>query len=339
MTTVSNPSYDPISALYDEMARQMGDAQASLEGARDLARTIAGSLRRTKRLVLLGMGGSHAVGRALEPSYRALGIDAIALPLSEQLDAPVPLEGRTVIVTSQSGESAEVLRWFADGHAPADTFGSTMEPNSSLARLAPSLIGAGGSEIPFAATRSLTVTLALHAAILGELGLDLAPTLEILRNPSLADVDAAVVRFNSVSAIVTSGRALQGVAEAIALGLTELSRLPCFSLEGGQLRHGPVEMLAPSVGVVMFRGDDPSADKVTSLAQFVAESDAPLILFDASGRPPVEGALCVPCAKASGLAAAFSILPSAQRFMVDFAASRVPDAGVPVRSSKVTRVE
>jgi hypothetical protein len=43
----------------------------------------------TRPLLLLGMGGSHAVGRAVEPLYRALGIDAIAVPLSEQLGEPL----------------------------------------------------------------------------------------------------------------------------------------------------------------------------------------------------------------------------------------------------------
>ena len=62
-----------------------------------MATKVAASLKRTGRLLLLGMGGSHAVSRAVEPLYRALGIDAIAMPLSEQLGQPLPLAGRTVL--------------------------------------------------------------------------------------------------------------------------------------------------------------------------------------------------------------------------------------------------
>ena len=58
-------------------------------------------------------------------------------------------------------------------------------------------------------------------------------------------------------AIVTG--AGQGNGEAIALGLTELSRLPCFALEGGQMRHGPMEMLGTRTGVVMFCAQDATA--------------------------------------------------------------------------------
>ncbi|MDO6587382.1 aminotransferase [Salipiger sp. 1_MG-2023] len=328
-----------IQPLYDEMARQMADSRASIDGNAGRAAQIAASIRETGRLVLLGMGGSHAVGRILEPSYRALGIDAVAVTLSEQLDAPLPLDGTTVIVTSQSGESAEVLRWFREGHAPRDAFGLTMQGCSTLAGLAPCLVGAGGAETPFAATRSLTVTLALHAAVLAELGVSLGDVYGAMQAQA-PDVGAAVTHLGTARCLVTSGRTAQGVAEAIALGLTELSRLPCFSLEGGQLRHGPVEMLAPEVGVIFFRDADASARHVTSLAQFVLDkSSSPVVVFDASGAAPIDGALTVPCHPAQGLAGAFSLLPAAQRFMVDFAASRLPDAGTPMRCTKVTTVE
>ncbi len=326
-------------AIDREMARQHSDALASYEQAKVQAQALADAIRRSGRLVMLGMGGSHAVARTVEPLYRNLGIDALALPLSEQLGAPLPLAGRTVLVTSQSGESAEVIRWFDTGERPADVFGMTLEGGSSLARLAPSLVGHGGTEHAFAATRSLTVTLALHLAVLVACGVDAAPALAALGTPQEPDVAPALAALADVQGVVTSGRRLQGVAEALALGLTELSRRPCFSLEGGQLRHGPMEMLGPDLGVILFRGDDPTAPLVTAMAQSVAETGSPLVLFDASGLAPVNGAVTIRFAKASGLAAVFAMLPTAQRLMIGFAAMRVADAGTPLRSSKITRTE
>ncbi|MGB8813044.1 MAG: aminotransferase, partial [Paracoccaceae bacterium] len=295
--------------------------------------------RRTGRLLLLGMGGSHAVGRAVEPLYRDLGIDAIALPLSEQLGQPLPIAGRTMIVTSQSGESAEVLRWFAESRPKTDTFGLTMDPNATLAGLAPCLIGAGGTEQAFAATRSLTVTLALHAAILAALGADMSATRQVLTTPQMPDITAALTAMRNVSTIVTSGRRLQGVAEAIALGLTELSRLPCFSLEGGQLRHGPMEMLGPRIGVVLFAARDATAGLVGGMAHSAVAAGAPVVVFDASGAAAFAGIPTVSVAPAVGMAAIMALLPAAQRFMVGFAAARVPDVGTPIRSTKITRTE
>ncbi|QKC81486.1 SIS domain-containing protein [Mesorhizobium sp. NZP2077] len=326
-------------AIDREMARQHADARASFEHNAAMATEVAASIEKTGRLLLLGMGGSHAVGRAVEPLYRALGIDALALPLSEQLGQPLPLTGRTVLVTSQSGESAEVVRWFAEAGNAADVFGLTLEGGSFLARTAPCLVGAGGTELAFAATRSLTVTFALHLAILAALGEDPKVALEALDQPQDNDITQALAVLEKVTTIVTSGRRLQGVAEALALGLTELSRLPCFSLEGGQLRHGPMEMLGQKIGVILFRGNDPTAELVTAMATSVVETGAPLVIFDASGQSPVAGAVTLSFKPASGMAAIFAKLPVAQRLMIAFADSRVDNAGTPVRSTKITRSE
>lgn len=326
-------------AIDREMARQHADALASFENNRDAAGKVAASIRKNGRLILLGMGASHAVARAVEPLYRAHGIDAVALPLSEQLGQPLPLAGKTVIVTSQSGESAEVVRWFSETGGSAETFGLTLEGASFLARTVPCLVGAGGTELAFAATRSLTVTFALHLAILAELGDDPTAALAALAAPEAIAVDAALSALSGVATVVTSGRSLQGLAEALALGLTELSRLPCFSLEGGQLRHGPMEMLGPKIGVVLFRGNDATADLVTAMAVSVVEAGAPPIVFDASGKPPVAGAVTLAFRPSSGLAAIFAMLPMAQRLMIAFADARVDNAGTPVRTTKITRSE
>lgn len=326
-------------AIEREMARQNADAIASFEAAAPLAVSIAQSLRKTGRLLLLGMGGSHAVGRAVEPLYRSLGIDAIALPLSEQLGQPLSLAGKTILVTSQSGESAEVLRWLAEVGVPSDAFGLTLEGGSTLARTVPSLVGAGGTEDAFAATRSLTVSLALHLAVLSALGDDPAAALGILNSELKPDVTAAIAALTDVSTVVTSGRRLQGVAEAIALGLTELSRVPCFSLEGGQLRHGPMEMLGPNVGVVLFRAKDPTSELVDRMAISALEAGSPVVVFDASGEVPVKGVSTVKAGTASGIAAVFALLPAAQHFLLGFAGERVADLGTPVRTTKITRSE
>ena len=328
-----------VQAIEREMARQHADALASFRANGEMAAKAAASLKRTGKLLLLGMGGSHAVGRTVEPLYRLLGIDAIALPLSEQLGAPLTLDDRTVFITSQSGESAEVLRWYDEAGGNAETFGFTLENGSFLARTAPCLVGHGGTEQAFAATRSLTVSFALHLAILASLGEDASAAVDALENPQEPAIGDALSTLSGVRSVVTSGRRLQGLAEAIALGFTELSRVPCFSLEGGQLRHGPMEMLSPEVGVVLFRSDDATADLVTAMATSVVEAGARLVIFDASGRPPVQGAATIVFPPLTGLAAVFAMLPTAQRLMIAFAEALVADAGTPVRSSKITRSE
>jgi fructoselysine-6-P-deglycase FrlB-like protein len=339
MMTATKTRPAGLAAIDREMARQHADARTSFEQNAAVAQQVAAAIGKTGRLLLLGMGGSHAVGRAVEPLYRALGIDALALPLSEQLGQPLPLAGRTVLVTSQSGESAEVVRWFAEAGGAVDVFGLTLEDGSFLARTAPCLVGAGGTELAFAATRSLTVSFALHLAILAALGDDPDAALGALDQPHDTDIKQALAALEKVTAIVTSGRRLQGVAEALALGLTELSRLPCFSLEGGQLRHGPMEMLGPRIGVILFRGNDPTADLVTAMATSVVEAGAPLVIFDSSELAPIVGAATLSFKPTSGMAAIFAMLPVAQRLMIAFADARVDNAGTPVRTTKITRNE
>ena len=337
--STAKPRPAGLIAIEAEMARQNEEAIATFSAVSDAAARAAASLKRTGRLLLLGMGGSHAVGRAVEPLYRDLGIDAIAIPLSEQLGQPLALDGRTVFVTSQSGESGEVLRWFRETGGTTETFGLTLEAGSFLAGATPALVAVGGTERAFAATRSLTATLALHLAVLAALGADPAPALEVLEHPEEQDVAAALAAFETVRTVVTSGRHLQGLAEAIALGLTELSRIPCFSLEGGQLRHGPMEMLGPDVGVVLFRAEDATASLVTAMANSVVEAGAPLVVFDSSREEAVPGAVTVSFRPASGLSAILAMLPVAQRFMIGFAEARVDNPGTPVRSTKITRTE
>ena len=330
-----------LAAIEAEMARQAADAVMSVGTAGARAAEIAATLRKTPRLLLLGMGASHAAGRIVEPLYRGLGIDAVALPLSEQLTAPLPLAGKVVLVASQSGESAEVVRWLGGGAgaAGAVVFGLTLDGSSTLARAVPSLVGAGGAELGFAATRSLTVTLALHAAVLAALGLDVAPALAALRETSLRPVDAAVAALDEVQAVVCSGRELHGMAEALALGITELSRLPAFALEGGQFRHGPLEMLGPKVGVVLVRGAESGATLLGGAAATAVAAGSPVVIFDSSEAVSVAGAVTLAWPPAQGLAAAFAMLPTAQRFMLGLAAARVAEVGTPRRSSKITRDE
>lgn len=334
-----NRQPEGLSAIRVEMAQQHSDALESIGNVDLAAAAVAKAVGETGRVLLLGMGASHAAGRAVEPIYRALGIDALALPLSEQLYNPLPVEGRTVMLTSQSGESAEVLRWLHGSPPAGSVFGLTMEENSTLARAVPCLVGAGGREKAFAATRSLLVTVALHAAVLGKLGASMEGVVNALTKPPAIDITAALTAMDKVNTLVTSGRRLQGAAEAIALGLTELSRLPCFPLEGGQLRHGPMEMLGAHVGAIMFRGRDSTADLVARLAGATVEAGSPTVVFDVSGESPVPGATTISLPPAADLAALFLMLPVAQEFMVAFAARRVEDVGTPVRSQKVTRIE
>ena len=97
--------------IFDEMSRQAEDARQSFARNGEVADEIAEAARTSGRLILLGMGGSHAVNRVAE----------VALPggrhrrdgdvVSEALHAPIPTRGATVLLTSQSGDSGEIVAY------------------------------------------------------------------------------------------------------------------------------------------------------------------------------------------------------------------------------------
>jgi len=326
-----------LELIRDEMRRQHADALASLEQARAVAKRVADSARATGRLVLLGMGGSQYVNRIVEPLYRAQGIDATALVVSEVLRAPLPAARRTVLLTSQSGGSGEILHYVERPAGQEERFGMTLNADSALGKALPCLVAAGGPERAFAATRSMTLTLSLHAAILRELGVDAAPLIAVLQKPTAPKVDQAVEQLVGCRAVVYSGRGvLQGVAEAAALGLMELARMPAFSEEGGQFQHGPLEMLGEGIGVVLFRPAGADAKGAQRLADVSHAAGSPIVVYDVSGETPVKDAVTIALPKTEGLAAAAAIFPAMQETMIGVATRRVTGVGEPIRSTKVS---
>jgi fructoselysine-6-P-deglycase FrlB-like protein len=329
-----------LAMIEAEMRRQHGDALASFAAAAAVSAQIAASARGSGRLLLIGMGGSHFVNRASEPVYRRLGLDATAIVASELLAEPLPDRPRTALLTSQSGASGEILQLLAKPAKQEARFGLTLDENSPLARAVPCVIGAGGIERAFAATRSLLVSLALHASIAAALGEAPAEALGALRTPPRPSVDEAFARLSNCRTFVISGRAeLAGIAENGALCLMELARLPALALEGGQFRHGPLEMLSPEVGVVLLRPAGPSSATALSLSRTCIEAGTTPIVFDASGEAAVPGVITVALPRLHGLAAAIALLPALQQLLIRLAATRVERLGEPLRSTKVTGPE
>jgi len=330
-----------LDQLNAETARQFPDSLASFYANREQAEAHAASIKRAGRLMLLGMGGSHAVNRIALPAYRAQGIAAHAEPLSEFLRSPSPRAG-PLLITSQSGASGEVVRAIESLPGAEAAIGLTLDPESPLGRLPGALIGSGGVETAYAATRSLVISLALHGTILAALGADTQPLLDCLERGLVVDAPEAVGRLAAVESAIVSGRGmLQGVAEAGGLSFMELARLPVLALELGQFVHGPFETLRPSSGLVLLRGAGAAGEGIARVAQRAAQAGVEPILLDTSGKAPggdLPG-LRVDLPEAEGLAAAVETLTTLQRIVIDASARRVTDVGMPRHSRKVTSAE
>ncbi|MFC3220394.1 SIS domain-containing protein [Tianweitania populi] len=327
--------------LRAEMARQYRDGLESLARAQAQAAEIATRIRETGRLLMLGMGASHWANRMALASYREAGIDATAEVLSETMRAPLPARPRVTLLTSQSGGSGEIAAYLDRNPDRTDHFGLTLNADSTLGRAMPCLIGQGGRERAFAATRSILITLSLHVAILGELGADTKPLLDVLESADpfgVAPPKEAIEHLRTCSLLVLSGRAQPHSAlEAAALTFTELARTPSLALELGQLLHGPMEMLRPDMALILARPVGPDAAAITRVAEAAVSYGLTPILFDFGAQPPVKGAITIPLPEQTGLAAVSTLLPAVQRLAIEAAAARIGKGfGAPLRSSKVT---
>jgi fructoselysine-6-P-deglycase FrlB-like protein len=330
-----------LELIQREISRQKHDALDSFAAASTMAGGIAVAARVTDRLTLLGMGASHYANRIVEGEYRRLGIEAQAVVLSEALYAPLAARERTVLIVSQSGASGEVSHYLQHPKRGEARYGLTLDPSSPLAKAIPCLIGQGGVELGFAATRSLFVTLALHASVLDALGGHLSQQIQTIDNeigPKTAtEIRNAVQHLLSADVLLLSGRAyLQGLAEVTALHIAELARVPALALEGGQLAHGPLELLRPGVGVVLFRAAGQTAGLTAALAGLCLKAGVRPVVFDASGETSIPEAITVQLGALEGVIGAMKALVPVQRFLLEFAASRVPRVGEPLRSHKVT---
>jgi fructoselysine-6-P-deglycase FrlB-like protein len=329
-----------LARLQAEMARQGADALASLTGNAVVAAELAASIARTGSLVLVGMGASHYVNRIVEPAWRKAGVDCRAETAGDILQQDLPVRPRTLVLVSQSGESGEILQLLDRLPHNSDLFGMTLAPQSTLGRTLPCLIGAGGQEVAFAATRSLTVTLALHAAALAVHGVGEEDLAAMLATPPLPDVDAALAALASKTSIIIAGRGeLRGLAEASGLILMELARIPAFGFEFGQFRHGPLEALAPELGVLLLRGPGSLSAGTVTLAKAAAGAGSPPVIFDCSGEATIDGAVTVSFPPREGLGAVAAMLPALQKLIIAIAGRKVTGVGEPVRSTKITGID
>jgi fructoselysine-6-P-deglycase FrlB-like protein len=327
-----------LELIKKEMSRQHADALASLEANQTTARVIADTLQQTNRLVLLGMGGSHFANHSAEVEYKKLGLDATALLISEVLYYPLPDAERVVVISSQSGESGEILHYLKKSKSLEERFGITLNAGSTLAKTLPSLVGVGGPELGFAATRSFSISLALHAALLEALGATQDQVRDVLKNPPLPNVTKVIETLSGVETVAFVGRGtLQGVAEMGALAMTELARVTAVAYEGGAFRHGPLESLRPTLGAVFFRAADVTAQHTKELVEICLQAGMKPVVFDLSGEADISGAVTVRFSKLTGLAASLAVLQPLQTLALALAGRRVKNVGEPLRSSKVTR--
>ncbi len=220
------------------------------------------------RVVLTGMGGSF---HGLWPLYLRLigqGRPAVMVETAELLHHQRPLmgPGSLLVVVSQSGRSAEVVRLLEEARGRATVVAVTNTPDGPLAREAEAtLLTHAGAESTVSCKTWVTAQMALQwlAGVLG------GEDREAVRAALGAAAGAAAGYLEGWRAHVEAlGRELLGVRDVFVLGrgpslaavgtggliLKESTHRHAEGMSSAAFRHGPIEMIGDAVFVLVYAG-------------------------------------------------------------------------------------
>lgn len=215
-----------------------------------------------KGVLLVGCGSSYHAALACKPLIESVtGMGAEVTLASEFICShPTPAEGRTCVLISQSGETADTI-------AAADEalkrgykrLAITNVATSTLARVCDEVFHAkAGPEIAVATTKGFTTQIASLAVLASERDSELRA--EIAELPALAEkalkasekVEELVHLFTNAKCAFFIGRKSDyGVALEGALKLKEITYIPSIGLAAGELKHGSISLVESGSPVVV----------------------------------------------------------------------------------------
>lgn len=267
---------DALRRCAAEFSNQHGEALKQIRA--DLA---AGNF---DKIVLTGMGASlHSCHPLFLRLSRCCSIATVMWDASELAHfARETITDRTlVVIVSQSGESAELLRITKMKARPRRVISITNSGDNTLAHWADvSLSTHAGNEASVSNKTYVAGLAALHllgAVLLGEsidpARQEIAEAASLLEQ-SLESIDRQIKSLPSelVSAdylaFVGRGPSLAS-AWTGALVTQEASKLPCTGFSGGGFRHGPLELARSGFAAVIFGGADDTRAYSKGLAEHI----------------------------------------------------------------------
>jgi glutamine---fructose-6-phosphate transaminase (isomerizing) len=331
----------PFERDIDEQAEALRTfAQSALPPA--LARLLRGQY---DRIVLTGMGSSHF---AALPGWRRLvdaGHPAWWTDSGQLLDTPgLITPGTLLVVTSQSGASAEVVA-MTGRRSPvaraAALVAITNDPDSPLARRADGVVGLHCGDEATVSTKSYLNSLAAHeritAVINGTRSADPGEMVKAVEEFGRTDLLRAIAAGFCAA---PDGRLVyigfgDRAASALYAGLItkEGAKVPAEGFVGGQFRHGPLELAGPGLTAVLFGGDEQGHGSARQLGADLLASGSTVL---AAGDLDLAGAVHVGSPAGGTLAQLAHDALLAQHLTVEIAATRGITPGVFTYGRKVT---
>ena len=260
-------------------------------------------------VVFTGMGASYNSCYVPVTLLAGRGVDATMIDAAELLHFRRSILGEDslVVMVSQSGESAEVVRLLESVEGPRGPFvvSVTNGTENSLARGASVSLDTGAGREDGPSTKTFGATLVVLAAITEVLsGASAEPAISVT-------VESAVRAAAEARSILDRGRELaaratawfgdrpamallgRGTARAAsetgALILKEAARVPAESLEAGQFRHGPLELAGPGLAAAVIATEEATSALDLALASELLRTGAAVLVITNGAAAP-EGA-------------------------------------------------
>ncbi|MCY3896042.1 MAG: glutamine--fructose-6-phosphate transaminase (isomerizing) [Chloroflexi bacterium] len=258
-----------------------------------------------ERVVIVASGSSHFAGMIGARYLRELArLPATTEVASEFAYAPGPLSrGTLVIAISQSGATADVLlaveRAKADG-SPVVALVNTVGSELTRTADAPFLLHAG-PEISVCATKTFVSQLGALYLLSCHLGVvrgvlppdQLARRLADIAHAPLAVARALEIenqiedlarRYHGAGNFLYMGRGLaHPIALEGALKLKEISYIHAEGFAAGELKHGPIALVAPDIPVVAVALNDELRPKILNAVEQTRSRNGRVILVASEG--------------------------------------------------------
>jgi glucosamine--fructose-6-phosphate aminotransferase (isomerizing) len=347
----------------------MERAAAALAARAAWLADLAAACRPGGQIVLTGMGSSAAACGAAATVLGGAGLLATPIETAELLHFRfrVLAAGGTLVIISQSGASAELLRLLdALASSPKRPFvvGVTNGDTNPLARRADlsfdtaAGVEAGPSSGTFAAT---LVTLAgIVRALGGGPGADgvaIAARVQALAGAAARGLEAVLASAPVSAAALDAALAgrehrvilgrgtARAAADVGALTLKEAAAFGCEAQDPAAFRHGPLELAGPELGVVIVALDPATAPLDAALGAEIAAAGSGLVLIGPTTSPPGNatsapaGVVAIPIPAVDPLLAPALALAPLQLLAHRLAVRAGRRPGVLLRAAKVTTRE
>lgn len=278
-----------VQAIPDVLRRMLDDDAAVL----DLAARWA--VDQPGLFVSVARGSSaHAAEYFHHAAMRQLGIASFAVPLSlvSLTSAPLQLANACALGFSQSGKSPDLvdsLRYLKQRGARTTAIVNT--PDSALAAVADNaILLPAGNEVSVAATKSCVAMMMASIQSIAFLshhrghGKALLEALAQLPDQMSAALDldwsaAVELLLNADTAMLVGRGGALPMAREAALKLQETCAIQTACYSSAEVRHGPMEIIAPGYPLVVFAPNGPEQGETLLFAQAMRERGAKVLVI------------------------------------------------------------